>query len=161
MTLILFLVTIFVYGALNYSGFCFKEMRYLSDAEKIELALNSIIKEQTSPGKRVNVFTDNDKLIVREIIPYSSKNDFIKKNTDCCKEIVPSNGIFAEDPSPTLFDRILGRYSYGIRVSYVEKRIETIAQKDGAEGNGKRYEVRIHGLLPYGNCGGPCETCGD
>lgn len=159
--LAMFLVIIFEYGALNYSGFCFKEMRYLSDEEKIQITLNSIIKEQTTSGRVANVFGGNGIKSLREIITYKSAEAFILENPDCCKELVPSNGFFAEDEGPTFLDRVLGRYSYGVRVSYVEKRVETPINKDGTEGKEERRDMRIHGFLPYGNCGQPCDTCGD
>jgi hypothetical protein len=156
-----FVVLIFVYGALNYSGFCFKEMRYLSDEEKIRIARDSIIIEQTSPGMRCDIIGPNKKEAVREIIPYKNADEFIRENPDWFQVLVPRDGCFADDPAPTILDRVRGSYSYGIRVTYVEKRVETQKNKNGSKGKGQRRDIRINGFLTYGNCGQPCKSCFD
>ncbi len=93
----LFLViplTLLGYFGLNYSGFCFAQMRYLSDEEKIRSVFNY-------QNARKSLYANE----LREHIPYKSFDEYIKENPDCCK-INSKRG--HDVPSPSFVDRIFG-----------------------------------------------------
>jgi hypothetical protein len=134
-------------GALNYSGFCFKEMRYLSDEEKIRKAIsaNYTIKgndsywysweSPRSASDRVEIY--------RKIIPYDDVDAFLRENPNCCTVIYKG---FADDPAPSFWQRVTGHFNYGVRMKYTEKYIEKHL-KEPIEPNVKGWEQkRDHAL---------------
>ncbi len=112
----LFLViplTLLGYFGLNYSGFCFAQMRYLSDEEKIR----SVFDTQNA---RKSLYTNG----LREHIKYKSFDEHIKENPDCCK-INPKRS--HDVPSPSFVDRIFGFNSgdfifIDFKVRYVDEK---------------------------------------
>ncbi|MFN6513358.1 MAG: hypothetical protein RMY29_002500 [Nostoc sp. CreGUA01] len=61
-----------IFYSLNYSGFCFAKMRYLSDEEKLRIAFNYCNKEDKLP---VDV---GGKIKYYEHIKYASFDEYIK-----------------------------------------------------------------------------------
>jgi hypothetical protein len=106
-----------IYFSLNYSGFCFAKMRYLSDYEKLKSAFDSLnnAEKLLTPiaGKMQNrEFRDI------EFIKYKSFDEYIKENPDCCT-INPPGGVDAAIPDSFLNPRILGLDSgEGIRIKF-------------------------------------------
>lgn len=89
---LLFLVFIALVVSLNLSGFCFSQMGYLSDKEKIDIAVNRIL--QTYPPviefkERKNINGVSKDLLVRKIpeypVFYDGLDDFYKQNEGCCE----------------------------------------------------------------------------
>jgi len=101
-----------IYFSLNYSGFCFAKMRYLSDYEKLKLAfdsLNSAEKLRTPIAGKIQY---------REFIKYKNFDEYIKENPDCCT-INPPGGVEVPIPDSFLNPRILGLDSgEGIRIKF-------------------------------------------
>ncbi len=129
--------SIFGYFGLNYSGFCFAQMRYLSDEEKLRLAFNSI-----NNAEELAVEIKDGKIVDREHIPYKSFDEYIKENPDCCK-INPPGG--SDLPPPRFSDRIFGYHSgelivINFKVRYIDD-----------EGKQRIKEIRIPKTLQ--NCG--------
>ncbi|MFN6569122.1 hypothetical protein [Dendronalium sp. ChiSLP03b] len=99
-----------IYFSLNYSGFCFAKMRYLSDEEKIKLAFYSL---NNAEKLRIQIA---GKMEDRKFIKYKSFEEYIKENPDCCT-ISPPGG--TETPSDSFLTRILGLHSgEGIRIKF-------------------------------------------
>jgi hypothetical protein len=72
-----FLITAILLGGMTYSGFCFKELRYISDEEKIRIAIAYILKENR---ENVVPYKDNSFLY-----PYKDVDDFLVSNPSCCQ----------------------------------------------------------------------------
>ncbi|NEU84537.1 hypothetical protein [Nostoc sp. UIC 10630] len=101
-----------IYFSLNYSGFCFAKMRYLSDYEKIKLAFNSL---NSAEQLRIKIA---GKMQYREFIKYESFDEYIKENPNCCA-ISPRGGVEVAIPDSFLNPRILGLDSgEGIRIKF-------------------------------------------
>ncbi len=63
-----------IFYSLNYSGFCFAKMRYLSDEEKLRIVFNYINREDELPGIKKSY----------KHIKYASFDEYIKENPNCC-----------------------------------------------------------------------------
>ena len=164
------MLLLMVFGSLNYSGFCFKEMRYLSDEEKIR---GAIAANHTIKGNQKWRRSSYDKLgRVSEyevVIPYADVDEFLRENPNCCRVIYKG---FADDRPPGFFEKIFGTCNYGVRMTYTYRYIkkplkEPIDEnvKGGAEKRertlneikGEKHErlIRDH-LYTAGNCGQFC-----
>jgi len=133
-----------IFYSLNYSGFCFPKMRYLSDEEKLKIAFNYNNRE--------------DKLFVHgggiaksyEHIKYASFDEYIKENPDCCSinygepyKIARSSFI----PESSFLDRISG---LGFRdLTVINFKVRYLDEN----GNQRVQEVRLGNTLR--NCGRP------
>lgn len=133
-------IILIAFFGLNYSGFCFSKMRYISTEEKIRWTfeeLNAAWKLRINiPGKG---FED------REFIKYENFNEYIKENPDCCT-FYPSGGS-PELPPPTLLQRILGYHSGTfVRIYYKVRYFDD---------NGKKKSQIINVERALRNCGKP------
>ena len=126
------------YIGLNYSGFCFAKMRYISTKEKIRWTFNRL---NNTSALRVNIpgkgFED------REFIKYASFNEYIKEHPDCCT-FYPSGGS-PELPPPTWIQRILGYHSGTfVRIYYKVRYLDD-------SGKQKSQIIKVDSALR--NCG--------
>lgn len=105
-------------GKLSYSGFCFPELRYLSEREKTSAAIQYILQRyppaieqnKTSDSGDLSTFRDQP----RHPISYSGIEQFLKINSMCC-ELSDT----AEDGyRPSFLDRLFGYFSTFVRVRY-------------------------------------------
>lgn len=121
---------VFGLGALNISGFCFSERRFLSDNEKFKLVVDGIIKNRMPfypvkplrPGKSYWSEKEGDKIshwvLVGQTEPvepidYKSTEEFFLLNPNCCemREYVSSSeGVY----KPSELDRLFGNCSGGV-----------------------------------------------
>jgi hypothetical protein len=163
-----------VYGSLNYSGFCFEEMRYLSDEEKIRGAIANLLKNYNTSWYAHHTITEKvgDKTkyqayVYWQNIPFKDIDEFLKENPHCC--VINRGG---EDHLPEFWEKIFGRCNYFIgmkyRFKYVEKKlkypvdqnVENWEQKrdkalkkiEGHEGKGFHED----GIFTANNCGNFC-----
>ncbi|MFN6515749.1 MAG: hypothetical protein RMY29_014805 [Nostoc sp. CreGUA01] len=67
-----------IYFSLNYSGFCFAKMRYLSDEERFRMVFD-YQNERTDLLNIANVEGS-----IYNYIKYASFDEYIKENPDCC-----------------------------------------------------------------------------
>lgn len=120
-------IILLVVFMLNYSGFCFLKMRWLSKREKIEAVFNYYNTRKTLPAE---IFR-NGILTIKSYnhIQYSSFEDYIQKYPNCC--VVNPGGGYDLAP-PSFIDRILGFNSgdvvvIGFEIRYLDKnnRIKT------------------------------------
>ena len=94
-------------GTLNYSGFCFKELRYLSSTEKIESLFNIWNSSFGAP-----FLIDGEYKVWERKNRYASFDEFLLKHPDCC-QIAPNGGY--DTGNPNFIDRITG-YDCGSRI---------------------------------------------
>ncbi|MDJ0615782.1 MAG: hypothetical protein QNJ63_03375 [Calothrix sp. MO_192.B10] len=118
---------------MNYSGFCFAQMRYLSDEEKIR----SVFDYQNARSELPINFK------YYEHIKYESFDEYIKENPDCCK-INSKRG--HDVPVPWFLDRIFGFNSgdfifIDFKMRYVDEkgkqRIKTLNFENAVQNCGK------------------------
>lgn len=148
-----------VYGSLNYSGFCFRELRYLSDKEKIQKVVAEINKGIFYSGATETITNPaiGEVGSIWEPIPYESVEVFLKENPGCCT-LFPENGNYADiSPPPTLWQRIFGNVNYGVRMKFNAKYLETPVDIHGKKGIGQERETYFDGVFSSGNCGQGCK----
>lgn len=122
--LFLIFLPISIIFLMNYSGFCWGDMRWLSDREKIDMAVNRFIaSSEFYPGYFDGRLQEEVK---RREMPdaYKSIDEFYLVNKNCC-DIVP---FLQRNPDeryedwnasiPGFFDKACGRADSKIRVKY-------------------------------------------
>jgi hypothetical protein len=108
---------------LLYSGYCWEEGRYLTNQEKIDIAVKEVINQQSrrwSYDYTVNeaggkVYLRNEK---RETFRYSNLKEFYALNQNCCDflDIYLSGETYINIP---FIERISGHLNTSIRVFYI------------------------------------------
>ena len=126
-----------IFFALNYSGFCFRELRYLSSKEKMESLFNIWNK---SFGE--SILIDGEYKVLERKNRYANFDEFLAKHPNCC-EVDPGSPY--DMGAPFLINRITG-YDSGtvIRFIFNEEFIDP-------DGNIITQEVQILDRLQ--NCG--------
>ena len=101
------LAVLVVVSALNYSGLCLLEGRFLTEQELIDIGARDYLQRylplnyaQWEPADRPMAF--------------SSIEDFMLKNPDCCS-VTPTG---RDDGEPSLFDRLVGRFAGFAKIEY-------------------------------------------
>ena len=134
-----FLVIILVVGSLNYSGFCWSKMRYLSesDTEIIRKMFNRI-----NSFKNVPIQTKDKGMQYFELIKYKSFEFFMEQNPDCCA--IESVSLY-EIPENRFIDRITG-FNNGkvIEIDYIVRYLDE---------NGIQNQKKIQHTKIIKNCG--------
>jgi hypothetical protein len=111
------LAVLLLYFGLNYSGFCFVQMRHLSNEEKFQSVFDyhfetRRIKNDADKKEQLHTFVEDNNF-----------EEYFKKNPECCK--INPGGPY-ELPPPSFLDRITGYNSGDVivmnfRVSYLDK----------------------------------------
>lgn len=70
------LILVLLFETLVYTGFCFKQFRYLSDKEKIRIAIEYILKEN-----RETIIEYKDRAVV---YPYNSADELLAGKPSIC-----------------------------------------------------------------------------
>lgn len=156
------LFLLFVYGALNYSGFCFRELRYLSNAEKKRLAVELVSsgKFNTNTGHYISSVSGKPDRW-EKTLPYESVEEFLKENPDCCTLVPKERGYHDDFTPPTFWERLSGKYNYGVLVKAQYKYITGPIDEKGKEGVGHEIHRSGTGHFSFGNCGDRCESWRD
>ena len=138
------LVVALLHASLNYSGFCFREMRYLSDEEKFRIVFEMFNSRKTITIR--TVIEERTQFNDREQIKYESFEQFIQSNPDCCA-IVPGKPRNTpwETPSSYFWDRITG-YNSGevIVMTFIARYLDE---------NGDRTSEEVTTKTVLKNCG--------
>jgi hypothetical protein len=107
--------------AMNYSGYCLKESRYLSYDEIIRHAVHSVIQSYPPVIEMTKIITENGKkrkVGARERPKKYSKYDnidqFLRLNKDCCQILDVGSGGYER----SFLTRIVGDHLAIIRVKY-------------------------------------------
>lgn len=130
------LAGLMAYFSLNYSGFCFAQMRYLSNEEKFQSVFEAYIKNKKTEG------TDNMKEKSHTSTEDKTFEEYVKKNPDCCK--INPGGPY-DLPPPSFLDRITGYNSGDVIVMDFKK---TYLDKNGKQ---KLKEYQAQYVMQ--NCG--------
>ncbi|HSC74692.1 MAG TPA: hypothetical protein VLB90_00460 [Pseudomonadales bacterium] len=104
------------WAGMNYTGYCHAEGRYLSDEEKIDLAIRDIL--QTYPP----VLTENAVGVIHSKRPenpvyYTDITEFKSSNNNCCN--ITQVGPEGKNDRASLYSRITGRISGFVHVKYL------------------------------------------
>jgi hypothetical protein len=87
---------------LNFTGYCYAEARYLSDDELIKAVIANALRHVPDTA---------------EITHYSSIDDLLAKNPDCCAVHRQDRGVF-EGLLPGIWVRTFGWYIAAVEVAY-------------------------------------------
>jgi hypothetical protein len=118
---------------LNYSGFCWSDRQFMTDAKMIHSAMGEIVSLNNS--RRVDS-------MAKQPIPYLDIEDFKRENPDCCRIHA-----FSGDgpPFPLRFaDLLLGRVHDWIVVTWRQRYLNS---------SGQREDIFKTSYLYLGNCG--------
>lgn len=141
--------------ALNYLGFCFSGMRFLSDDEKIKVVVEQILTMYPRRDEVVDMVSIvNGKQVRTRVkrdpenpIPYRDIDEFFKLNPNCCKvskQVQDEGGWMAAD----LADRMCGRVSDFVDVTYF------VRYRDA---HGVEQKKAIRTMPALSNCGEPVD----
>lgn len=137
-SILLLLCAIFLpFFALNYSGFCFRELRYLSDREQME-SLFSIWNRSIFD----NIVIDGEFKVLERKNRYASFDEFLAKHPNCCH--IDPGGPY-DMGAPFFIDRITG-YDSGTVISFK-------FNEEYIEPNGNIITQEIQVLDRLQNCG--------
>ncbi len=122
------LLFIFSCSAVNYSGFCWSQKRYLSDQEKINFVVDHVLQRYRPQVEIYEMIDDKKLLLSRKDIPnnlilYQSKKDFFGSNKNCCEvKKTLDKSIDLNDGEPgeiSFFHRISGTVSDLVHLKYL------------------------------------------
>lgn len=106
-------------GALNYTGFCWSEKRWLSSQEKINVAVSEVIRKRS-----VNVSEEASSSVLKyrviRGVPYGSKEEFFSVNPNCCDLVGRAEDGFR----PLLIEKLFGNFSCMVRVRFKFRYID-------------------------------------
>lgn len=109
---VVFLYLIFV-GTMNYAGFCWDQKRYLSEEEKIRIAIKGI-NELDFVYIRDKGESDGSSNF--DYIRYENVEEFLKKNPSCCRILyLPYKD---HVPPRHLMDRIWGTSGGTVEINF-------------------------------------------
>jgi hypothetical protein len=106
--------------ALNYSGFCIAEFRYVPNEEKINNVVSALAQGGVSRG-----FVEKDGKLVEAgavtTLPYKTTDEFHADNPNCCQVgPVVAEGYY----EPTLVRRLGGTVSDVVAVRYLRRTVD-------------------------------------
>jgi hypothetical protein len=105
-------------GTLNHSGFCFGKLRYLSDDEKIDAAVDHLAAGDLLHWYRVGPQPDDWRAVHMD--RPETVHDFLAADPDCCR-IVPGGG---DGRRPTFLGRVLGQVSDVVEIDHVRHFVD-------------------------------------
>jgi hypothetical protein len=135
---IILAILILVPLSLNYVGVCLPKGRILSDREKIRIAAE-YFNNQPAVGKR----TPDRGRVSYDYIPYSSTEEFLQNNPNCCRVIFEPKGYKDILRPITFWDRASGAYRGGVEVIYNAKYVDE---------SGKKASFQNRMYVEMGNC---------
>ena len=108
--LLIFLLLPLIPASLNYSGFCMKQKRWISDEEKIRIVLSEIIRQGS-----LYIETKDRGTQPFPQVRYSSVAELLEKNPNCC---ISDSTKAGDNGHPTFWDKVLGRYTDVLVLQY-------------------------------------------
>jgi len=119
-------ILVFSFLTLNYAGFCFSEMRFLSDQEKIKIAVQYIFERYPKVGDEAwySPLGSNSKIMKikswpENPVPYKNLNEFFAINPNCCKVTQDYRSIGGEGDNTSAWGCISGKKSAIVGVRYL------------------------------------------
>lgn len=131
---------------LTNNGYCHAEGKYLTDDEKIRVALIDVLREYPPSVIRTPIDpTKGGNLTVpKDPINYRDVNEFLYLNPDCCK--VRPTETYTEGSTVTLLEKLTGTASSVIETNYLVR----YRGEDGLE-----RSIKTTPSLHITNCGTP------
>jgi hypothetical protein len=129
---------------LSYKGYCHAAGKYLTDDEKIKIALFDLLKKYPPPVIQTPASYGWARDTPKNPIYYHDVNSFLSLNPDCCK-IKPAEA-YTEGASITLIDNIFGAATNVIEVNYLVR----FKDNDNME-----QSIKTLDYLHITNCGTP------
>ena len=126
--------------ALNYSGFCIAEFRFVPDEEKINKVVSALALGGISRG-----FVEQDGRLVEAgsvmTLPYKNTDEFFADNPNCCQigPLAPE-GYY----EPTLVRKLTGTVSDVVAVRYLRRTVDSA---------GAIASERVLAQFSVNNCG--------
>lgn len=137
-----------VRGGLNYSGFCLEQGRSLTDHEKIEIAIERLLRSY--PPTLIQVVTQADGRQADRWfrpgrpIPYRSVEEFLQVNPDCCEVTLKEHPKIGG--SISLGNRLFGITSANVRVRYQVRYLDA---------SGRIVSEYVEPYVAISGCGRP------
>lgn len=135
-------------AGLNYSGFCLEQRRYLTEREKIEIAIERILRSY--PPTLIQVVTHPDGRQVDRYfqperpVPYRSVDEFLQVNPECCEVTTREHPKISG--SISLGNRLFGITSANVRVRYQVRYLDA---------SGRMITEIMEPYIAISNCGRP------
>jgi len=115
-------------GGLSYSGYCFKEKRYISDEEKIKIVVAHVMHMDELRGHEGLEFLhqeDRDRELAKRAretpVNYKNMDEFFALNQSCCTVTRKHTDSEGETYVVGLWDRLCGFTSSLVVVKYLER----------------------------------------
>ena len=130
---------------LTYTGYCHAEGKYLTDEEKIRVAVTDLLTKYPPPviqtQVEINVWHQS---VPNHPIHYRDVDQFLALNPDCCK--VDPTEKFMEGGTLTLIEKLTGTATSVVEVNYlVRYRLD----------DGEEASIKTTSYLHITNCGTP------
>lgn len=123
-------------ATLNYAGFCLREGRFLTDEEKVQIAVAFVMADY--PPVLARTRTTEQGGVWRNVVEYArpqapiyylDAGEFSRVNQDCCA-LAAEPGV---TQAPLFWSRVLGRLSDFVRVSYRVRYLEPSGAEAGQD----------------------------
>lgn len=132
-------------GRMNYTGYCFAEGKYLTDKEKVRVAVADVMKLYPPPVIRTSVGPSTWNVDVPEKpIYYRDVDEFLALNPSCCAISYVRKEL--ESTGPRFSDKATGAMSSFVDMNYIVRYfdVDNVVQS-----------TAVKGFLPISNCGKP------
>jgi hypothetical protein len=115
---VLFSIPIII-GALNFSGMCLAQGRWLSTEERIRLFTSNFLGRADLNYLLEQSFSKHDEFAKYERVPYKDSDDFLTANPNCCEAL----GSYSDGPiwRATFLDRVFGLRADVLRIRYTAR----------------------------------------
>ncbi|WP_161814422.1 hypothetical protein [Steroidobacter agaridevorans] len=135
-------------AGLNYSGFCLEQRRWLTDREKIEIAIKRILASYPPTLIEVVTYPDGRKadryFQPENPVPYRSVDEFLQVNPECCEVTQREHPKISG--SISLGSRLFGITSANVRVRYQVRYLDA---------SGRMITRIMEPYIAISNCGRP------
>ena len=134
-----------LYIFLSHTGFCFDEMRYFSDQEKLR-AMKSAFAERAIKQRQEFTSGQHRYLPFKDMDEFKALNpDFFADNSNCCKIL------YAHESMPGFWDRINGWSKIKVQIGYRQKTEPINGLAVDTQKNYFQYRLR-GGISHVRNC---------
>lgn len=139
------LISCIYIGRMNYAGYCFSEGKYLTDEEKVRVAVADVLKLYPPPVIRTPVEPDVWKLSYPERpIYYRDVDEFLALNPSCCAISQVRNE--HEGYRLGLLEKSSGKVTRFVDMNYAVRYFDA---------ENKMQSIAVKGYLSISNCGKP------
>lgn len=131
---------------LTYNGYCHAERKYLTDEEKIRVAVADVIRKYPPPIMQIPVSYGWSLDIPENPIYYRDVDDFLEQNPNCCFISRMSLNKGMDNTEPRFIERATGGVSAFVSMNYAVRYLDV---------SKTTKSVDVTGYLALSNCGIP------